>query len=103
MSVTAPIAVYNYPQTSLHAYLCGPPTPNNPQNNSAAQGWLFYQNLMPIGSGMVKDLLVHRIDDCTGDEMIWGVNAVDNGEGGQSGFIVSMNDMITNCLNNHNH
>jgi hypothetical protein len=103
MSVTSPIAAYNYPQTSLHAYLCGPPTPGNPQNNSAAQGWLFYQNLYPIGSGPILNLLVHRIDDCTGDEMIWGVNAVDNGEGGQSGFMVSMDDMITNCLNNHDH
>ena len=71
--------------------------------HSAAQGWLFYQNLMPIGSGMVKDLLVHRIDDCTGDEMIWGVNAVDNGESGMSGFVVSMNDMIASCMNNHGH
>jgi hypothetical protein len=102
MSVTSPIAVYNYPQTSLHAYLCGPPTPGNPQNNSAAQGWLFYQNLYPIGSGTILNLLVHRIDDCTGDEMIWGVNAVDNGEG-ESGFMASMTDMITNCLNNHDH
>jgi hypothetical protein len=101
MSVTSPIAVYNYPQTSLHAYLCGPPTPNNPQNNSAAQGWLFYQNFMPIGSGTINSLLVHRIDDCSGDEMIW--DGVDNGEGGQNGFMVSMTDMITNCLNNHNH
>jgi hypothetical protein len=85
MSVTSPIAVYNYPLTSV------------------AQEWLFYQNLAPIGSGMVKDLLVHRIDDCTGDEMIWGVDAVDNGESGMSGFVVSMNDMIASCMNNHGH
>jgi hypothetical protein len=64
MSVTSSIAVYDYPNTSLHAYLCAPPSDSDDtQNNSAAQGWLFYQNFMPIGSGIIKSLLVHRIDN----------------------------------------
>jgi hypothetical protein len=99
MSVTSSNAMYNYPQTSLRAFLCGAPAPGHPQNNSAAQGWLFYQNFIPPNTGFALNFLVHRIDNCPTSESPW--YGVDNGEGGQSGFIVSMNDMLTLCQKNH--
>jgi hypothetical protein len=101
MSITNALAVYDYPDTTIRAFLCGPPTGDNPQNNSAAQGWLFYQNV--IAPGVPPNFLVHRIDNCTGDEMIWGIGSTDNGEGGASGFTVSVDDMETYCVNNHLH
>lgn len=100
MSITNSIAVYYYPNTTIRAFLCGPISDSDDmQNNSAAQGWLFYQNFILPNNGMAKSLLVHRIDDCNGTEDI--TSGIDNGEGGQSGFVVAMNDMTTLCVNNH--
>jgi len=87
MSIVSSGASYSYPQTSLYAFLCAT---GQSQNNSAAQGQLFYQNF--TSSSQALNYSVYRVDGCGGSESIWdGTTA--NG----SAFTVSANDMMNAC------
>jgi hypothetical protein len=93
MSVVSAGASYSYPATRLYAFLCATSSTGQ-QNNSAAQGQLFYQNFTSVVQTLDYD--VYRVDSCMGDEMIWfgtlpGVN-------NQSAFNVSAQDMIDGCV-----
>ena len=95
MSVVSANADYSYPNTSVYAFLCGPPTLGNPQNNSAAQAWLYLQNL--TGAGQTLSHGFYRVDTCTGDEKIW--DGMDwNGMANESAFDTSKNAMISACV-----
>ncbi len=93
MSVVSSGASYTYPATRLYAFLCATSSTGQ-QNNSAAQGQLFYQNFTSALHPLDYD--VYRVDSCMGDEMIWfgtlpGVN-------NESAFTVSAQDMIDGCV-----
>jgi len=64
--------------------------PGQSQNNSAAQGQLFYQNFTSPSQAL--NYSVYRVDGCGGSESIWdGTTA--NGDA----FTVSANDMMNAC------
>ncbi|MGD0360159.1 MAG: hypothetical protein ABSC93_04785 [Bryobacteraceae bacterium] len=93
MSVVSSGASYTYPATRLYAFLCATSSTGQ-QNNSAAQGQLFYQNFTSALHPLDYD--VYRVDSCMGDEMIWfgTLPGVDN----ESAFTVSAQDMIDGCV-----
>lgn len=93
MSVVSANASYSYPSTRLYAFLCATSSTGQ-QNNSAAQGQLFYQNFTSTLHPLDYD--VYRVDSCMGDEEIWfgTVPGVNN----ESAFTVSANDMIDGCV-----
>lgn len=96
MSVVSANADYSYPNTSVYAFLCGPPTEGNPQNNSAAQAWLYLQNL--TGAGQTLSHGFYRVDHCAGDEKIWYGGDYPNGMTQESAFFTSKNKMISACV-----
>jgi hypothetical protein len=93
MSVVSAGASYSYPATRLYAFLCATSSTGQ-QNNSAAQGQLFYQNFTSALHPLDYD--VYRVDSCMGDEEIWfgTLPGVDN----ESAFTVSAQDMINGCV-----
>jgi hypothetical protein len=92
MSVTASGASYNYPHTSLYAFLCAT---GQSQNNSAAEGQLFYQNFK--SSSQTLNYNVYRVNNCDGDEEIWGANAkIPNGTSAYTAS--SQSAMIQGCV-----
>lgn len=88
MSVVSSGASYSYPNTSLSAFLCAT---GQSQNNSAAQGQLFYKNF--TSSSQTLSYAVYRVNNCGGDEMIWDGTTSD----GSSAFTVSADAMINSC------
>jgi hypothetical protein len=84
--------IFNYPQTSLAGWLCS--NVNSVQNNSAAQGEFFYQELKP---GQTAGLSVTRINYCQ------GVEGVTQGltPSGETGLEAIGTDMVTACIKRH--
>jgi hypothetical protein len=82
-------STFNYPKTSLSGWLCSKPVGcDSCQNNSAAQGQLFYQNVTSSKS-------VYRVDNCQGTE---GVEQGSVPEfDGESGLQAIINDMVGQC------
>jgi hypothetical protein len=92
MSVTSSGASYNYPHTSLYAFLCAT---GQSQNNSAAEGQLFYKNFS--SSSQTLNYNVYRVNNCDGDEEIWGANAkIPNGTSAYTAS--SKSAMIQGCV-----
>lgn len=85
--------VFSYPQTSVFAFLCAT-SQQNQQNNSAAQGQLFYSNF--TSASQTKALSIFRVDNCAGDEMIWYGQTYLG-----SGLDVSEARMVNGCIKNH--
>jgi hypothetical protein len=97
-------ATFSYPHTAVNGWLCSDNSHitnqscniNNPnQNNSAAQGYLFYQKVH--AATPATPLQVYRVDSCQGPI----------GEGVDGGRIPALNclmghdeivsDMVSNC------
>jgi hypothetical protein len=93
MSVVSSGASYAYPATRLYAFLCATSSTGQ-QNNSAAQGQLFYQNFTSTQHPL--DYGVYRVDSCMGDEMIWYGTAP--GVNNESAYTLSEQDMIMGCV-----
>jgi hypothetical protein len=84
-------ATFNYPETSISGWLCSKPANCNSsycQNNSAAQGQFYYQNVTSPKS-------VYRVDGCQSTEGVdeGTVPALNN----QSGLQAIITDMVTQC------
>lgn len=82
---------FNYPTTTMSGWLCSKPAGCNLsrcQNNSAAQGQLYYENVTSSKS-------VYRVDNCDGTE------GVEEGTvpalGNQSGVLAIIADMASQC------
>ncbi len=88
MSITSSGASYSYPNTALYAFLCAP---NASQNNSAAQGQLFYVNF--TSASQTSAYQVYRVNACPDAESIWGGTTPD----GNSAFMVSASEMVNAC------
>lgn len=89
MSVASAGASYSYPNTSLYAFLCAT---GQSQNNSAAQGQLFYTNF--TSASQTLNYNVFRVNGCGGDEEIWdGMTS-----NGTSAFTDSANALIKGCV-----
>jgi hypothetical protein len=100
MSVVSTGFRYDYPRTSVSAFLCasGPGQYGDLPNNSAAQAWQYLQSFTdgPL-------INVYPVEQCQGTEEIWGPAArvYQAGGGGQFGFEASTNNMITQCTKRH--
>jgi hypothetical protein len=85
-------ATYNYPNTSISGWLCSKPAGCNSsycQNNSAAQGQLYYQNV-------TSSKTVYRVDGCLSTE---GVDSgTVPGQNNQSGLQSIIGDMVKQCV-----
>ncbi len=88
-------STFVYPKTSISAWLCSKPPGCNAawcQNNSAAQGQLFYQNVSTTKS-------VYRVDGCQSTE---GVEAGTVPElNDESGLQAIIADMVSQCTLQH--
>jgi len=84
---------FTYPQTSVAGYLCS--NLDSVQNNSAAQGEFFYQQL--TSSRQTAAYSVTRIDHCSGSE------GVTDGETpqGETGFVAISEHMLSSCIKRH--
>jgi hypothetical protein len=87
-------STFTYPRTSITGWLCSKPGSCNGswcQNNSAAQGQLFYQNV-------TTSKQVYRVDNCLGTEGTdeGTVPALDN----QSGLQAIVSSMENQCSQN---
>ena len=84
-------STFAYPKTSISGWLCSKPSGCNSswcQNNSAAQGQLFYQNVTTAKS-------VYRVDNCQSTEGVeQGTVPESNGESGLQAIIA---DMVGQC------
>lgn len=84
-------STFSYSKTSISGWLCSKPQGCNSswcQNNSAAQGQLFYQNVTSAKS-------VYRVDNCQGTEGVeQGTVPEFNGESGLQAII---SDMVSQC------
>ncbi len=90
MSITsAEGANYSYPNTSLYAFLCATKS-QDPPNNSAAQGELFYHKFTTVNHPLNYGL--YRVDNCGGNEKIWNGNTSDG-----PAFDVSSSLMLSSC------
>jgi len=88
---TAADSTFAYPTTSITGWLCRqPPGCTSPtcQNNSAAQGQLFYQNV-------TTPISVYRVDACKGTEGVEAgtVPQLKN----EAGLTAIINDMVSHC------
>jgi hypothetical protein len=86
-------ASFAYPQTAVAGWLC-----SNGQNNSAAEGQFYYENIQ--SAGQVPVYSVTRIDRCAGPE---GVEAGVT-PSHQSGFLAIIGDMedsVAGCIKRH--
>ena len=86
-------STFTYPKTSLSGWLCSKPVGcDSCQNNSAAQGQIFYQNVTTSKS-------VYRVDNCLSTE------GVDQGTvpefDGESGLQAIIDDMVSQCSAPH--
>ena len=84
---------FNYPLTSMAGWLCS--SVDSIQNNSAAQGEYFYEQLtLP---NQTAGLTLTRINNCQGDE------GVTQGQtpSGQNGFNAISDSMIDACVKRH--
>ncbi len=84
-------STFTYPKTSITGWLCSKPESCNGswcQNNSAAQGQLFYQNV-------TTSKQVYRVDNCQSTEGVdeGTVPALDD----QSGLQAIIADMVSQC------
>ena len=88
-------STFAYPQTSVTGWLCGKPPGCNSalcQNNSAAEGQLFYENV-------TTPISVYRVDNCEGSEGVeQGTVPQLNDEAGIDAIIA---DMVDNCGSKH--
>jgi hypothetical protein len=85
-------STFFYPNTSISGWLCGKPPGCNAsycQNNSAAQGQLYYQNV-------TSSKKIYRVDGCLGTEGVGAgtVPALNN----QSGIRSIIADMVSQCV-----
>jgi hypothetical protein len=94
MSIVSSGASYSYPTTSLHAFLCTNKSSDGTQNNSAAEGELFYQKF--TSGSQTLSYGVYGVDKCTSYERIW--NGVLSSDGVTSAFTTSANDIINGCV-----
>jgi hypothetical protein len=85
-----PNSSFDYPHTSLSAYLC-----DNGVNNSAAEGDIFYQQF--TSPSQVASLSITPIKGCQGPE---GVTAgqTPSGQNGLSAIIADMTNPVTGCV-----
>lgn len=90
---TGPSASFLYPQTALSGWLC-----NNNVNNSASEGYFFYQNF--TSTSQTAHFALTAISQCPGAEDIWnGVTPQ-----GTSGLTASAHDMldpVNGCVLRH--
>jgi hypothetical protein len=84
---------FEYPQTSMAGWLCS--DIDSVQNNSAAQGDLFYQQFTSFQQ--TAGFSVVRIDHCAGAE---GVSQGTTPQG-QTGLVAISNHMISACTKRH--
>ena len=84
-------STFSYPTTSISGWLCSKPAGCNSascQNSSAAQGQLFYENV-------ITPISVYRVDNCNGTE------GVEDGTVPQlkneSGLTAIITDMVSHC------
>jgi hypothetical protein len=99
MSLVSTGATYDYPSTSMYAFLCATTDAGTGfPNNSAAQAWQYVDNI-----GQTADLGIYRVENCKGSEEIWEQNARIYASQGQGllGFTVSRDKMINNCVKRH--
>jgi hypothetical protein len=84
-------STFTYPKTSISGWLCSKPPgcdSSSCQNNSAAQGQLFYQNV-------TTPVSVYRVDACSGTEGVdSGTVPQLNDEAGLQAIIA---DMVNQC------
>jgi hypothetical protein len=90
MSITSPGAVVSYPTTTINAFLCS--NTNAAQNNSAAQGQIFFNSI-------TSNYAIYRVDGCDGYEGVWGPNTQVTKTFGTQGFPFSASTMINSCGN----
>jgi hypothetical protein len=88
-------STFSYPKTSISGWLCSKPPGCNAswcQNNSAAQGQLFYENVTTSES-------VYRVDGCQSTEGVeeGTVPEFDN----ESGLQAIIDDMVSQCSAPH--
>jgi len=84
-------ATFSYPRTSVSGWLCSKPPgcrDASCQNNSAAQGQLFYQNV-------TTPMSIYRVNNCSGTEGIESGKVPQLGNG--SGLQAVIDDMVSNC------
>lgn len=84
-------STFNYPKTSITGWLCSKPESCNGswcQNNSAAQGQLFYQ-------GVTSSKTVYRVNNCQSTEGVdeGTVPALDD----ETGLQAIIADMVSQC------
>jgi hypothetical protein len=88
-------STFSYPKTSISGWLCSKPAGCNSswcQNNSAAQGQLFYENVTTSKS-------VYRVDNCQSTEGVEeGTVPALNDETGLQAIIA---DMVSQCGTKH--
>lgn len=85
--------VFSYPQTAVAGWLC-----SNGQNNSAAEGQYFYQNIK--SAGQLPSYSVTRVDGCAGAEGIDG-GTTPSGENGFVAVTRDMADSVAGCIKRH--
>jgi hypothetical protein len=90
-------STFAYPTTSISGWLCSKPPGCNAnwcQNNSAAQGQLFYEDV-------ITPVSVYRVDSCTGTE------GVESGTvpqlGNEPGLNAIIADMVGQCSSQHHY
>jgi hypothetical protein len=88
-------ATFAYPKTSISGWLCSKPAGCNSsscQNNSAAEGQAFYENV-------TTPVSVYRVDNCAGTE------GVDSGTvpqlNDEAGLQAIISDMVNQCSPQH--
>nr|MBA3913935.1 hypothetical protein [Terriglobales bacterium] len=114
MSLVQPTGLgnnYNYPHTSVSAFLCSgpdlgpqsPPAPGtseyiNYSNNSALQAWDYLSIVHGSTLQNGGTPYIYRVDSCTDPEQIWTSAAFATTTIGlQPGYIASYQAMETNC------
>jgi hypothetical protein len=88
-------STFSYPKTTISGWLCGKPAGCNSswcQNNSAAQGQLFYENVTSSKS-------VYRVDNCQSTEGVEAGNVPDLHD--ESGLQAIIADMVSQCVPPH--
>ncbi len=84
-------STFSYPRTSLTGWLCGKPPgckASYCQNNSAAQGELFYENV-------TSSKIVYRVDNCLGTEGVEQGTVPELRD--ESGLNAIINSMVNQC------
>jgi hypothetical protein len=93
-------STFHYPQTAMAGWVCSDTSVHctgwQCQNNSAAQGVLFYQNI----TDPVAPFTVHRINRCFGSEGV-SVGYMPPPNESQTAFDAIVSDMTNNCTLRH--